>query len=141
MNVRSFRLSDYAVVKQLLADVFSQSCYNVTMDALGNQLSWDSEMVMVAEHRMSREVIGIIIGTIDNNNGYYYRIAVRADYRRQGVGKAMIESLKKRFLLREVNRIMVSVDVHNESIIPLYKSLGYTTNDFLPPNRLRIVAQ
>ena len=141
MIVRSFRLSDYSEVKQLLADVLSEQCYEDTMEALANQLSWDSETVMVAEQQHSHEVIGVIIGTIDNNNGYFYRIAVRNDHQRKGVGKAMIEALKKRFILRNVNKIMISVDVHNEAVIPLYQSLGYTANDFLPHKRLRIVGE
>lgn len=141
MIVRSFRLSDYAEVKQLLADVLSEQCYEDTIDAMANQLSWDSELVMVAEQHATNEVIGVIIGTIDNDNGYFYRVAVRRDQQRKGVGKAMIESLKKRFIMREVNKIMISVDVHNEPVIPLYQSLGYTAEDFLPHKSLRIVGQ
>src|SRR5690554_571300 len=123
MRVRTFRLSDYTGVTQLMSDVLSTSCYDATINALGKQLSWDSELVFVAEN--STGIVGVIIGTIDNNKGYYYRVAVNSEHQRMGIGKAMIQRLKKRFLFRKVKKILVSVDTYNESIIPLYESLGY----------------
>lgn len=135
MIVRSFRLSDYSEVTGLLAEVFSEECYRDTMEAFANQLSWDSELVMVAER--NNKVVGVIIGTIDvDNNGYYYRIAVARDHQRKGIGKAMIQALKKRFQQRKVRKIMVSLDPYNEPIVPLYESLGYPVSK----TKLRIVS-
>ena len=54
-------LSDYSEVTGLLAEVFSEECYRDTMEAFANQLSWDSELVMVAER--NNKVVGVIIGT------------------------------------------------------------------------------
>lgn len=139
MFVRSFRLSDYIEVKQLLSSVFSEECYEDTMEALAKQLSWDSELVLVAE--LDRRIVGMIIGTIDNDQGYYYRIAVARDFRGRGIGKTLIQAMKKRFQVRQVRRILVSVDAHNEPILPLYESLGYTSNDFCSHEQLKIVAE
>lgn len=139
MIVRSFRLSDYSEVSQLLGEVLSEQCYEDTMDAFAKQLSWDSELIMVAEKQ--GKVVGIIIGTIDGHNGYYYRIAVARHHQRQGIGKALIQALRKRFMIRKVRKIMVSVDEHNEPILPLYESLGYTPNDFLHDKKLKIVGE
>lgn len=136
MIVRSFRLSDYSEVTELLAEVLSEECYRETVEAFANQLSWDSELVMVAERQS--KVVGVIIGTIDvDNNGYYYRIAVARNHQRKGIGKAMIQALKKRFKQRKVMKIMVSLDHHNEPIVPLYESLGYPASH----NKLRIVGE
>lgn len=48
MHVRSFQLSDYRPVTQLLESVLTEECYEQTMEAFGRQLSWDSELVLVA---------------------------------------------------------------------------------------------
>lgn len=128
MMVRSFKLSDYAPITKLLREVLSDSCYEETMEAFGRQLSWDSELVMVAS--LDNHIAGVIIGTIDKNKGYYYRIAVAAEHQRKGIGRAMISSLKQRFTQRRVSKVMVTVDVHNEPILPLYESVGYNTGDF-----------
>ncbi|TYP70633.1 GNAT family N-acetyltransferase [Paenibacillus methanolicus] len=139
MHVRSFQLSDYRPVTQLLETVLSEECYELTMEAFARQLSWDSELVLVAAEE--DEIIGMIIGTIDNNRGYYYRIAVHPNYQRQGVGKKLIQSLRGRFEQRNVAKILITADEHNEPILSLYESLGYATTDFFRSfQKLSIVA-
>jgi ribosomal protein S18 acetylase RimI-like enzyme len=128
MHVRSFQLADTPSVTKLLQEVLTETCYEDTMEAFARQLSWDTELVLIAEE--DEQIVGIIIGTIDHNNGYYYRIAVAELYQRKGIGRAMIEAMKQRFLQRKVNKIMVTVDVHNEIMLPIYESAGYHSSDF-----------
>lgn len=128
MEVRSFQLSDYRPVTELLETVLSEECYELTMVSFARQLSWDSELVLVAS--VEDDIAGIIIGTIDNNKGYYYRIAVHPGYQRQGIGKLLISSLRQRFEQRNVAKILITADEHNEPILSLYESLGYVTTDF-----------
>ncbi|WP_308637777.1 GNAT family N-acetyltransferase [Paenibacillus silvisoli] len=139
MDVRSFQLADYRPVTELLETVLSEECYEQTMEAFGRQLSWDSELVRVAE--VDNEIAGIIIGTIDKGRGYYYRIAVHPNYQRRGLGKELIRSLRGKFEQRHVTKIMVTADEHNEPILSLYESLGYATTDFFRSfQKLSIVA-
>ncbi|CAH1218583.1 Acetyltransferase YpeA [Paenibacillus plantiphilus] len=139
MDVRTFQLSDYRPVTQLLETVLSEECYELTIEAFARQLSWDSELVLVAS--IEGEIVGMIIGTIDNNKGYYYRIAVLPEYQRQGIGKLLIRSLRQRFEQRNVQKIMITADEHNEPILKMYESLGYAATDFFRSfQKLSIVA-
>jgi ribosomal protein S18 acetylase RimI-like enzyme len=138
MKVRSFQLSDYVAVTQLLEKVLAESCYDDTMEAFARQLSWDSELVLIAEN--DKSIVGIIIGTIDNNKGYFYRVAVHTDYQRQGIGKTLIETMKQRFVKRNVSKIFVAGDIHNQPFLPVYESVGYKVTDFSRAGqRLRII--
>jgi ribosomal protein S18 acetylase RimI-like enzyme len=138
MLVRSFQLADYRPVTVLLEDVLTETCYEETMEAFARQLSWDSELVLVAEK--DEQIVGMIIGTIDNNKGYYYRIAVAKSHQGKGIGKALIAALRQRFEQRKVSKILVTVDVHNEVVLPVYESAGYRASDFSrTPHRLSIV--
>lgn len=128
MHVRSFQLSDYRSVTHLLEEVLSVECCELTMEAFGRQLSWDSDMVLVAQ--VGEEIAGIIIGTIDNNKGYYYRIAVSPNHQRKGIGKALIKALRTRFEQRNVTSILIAADIHNEPILSLYESLGFDARNF-----------
>ncbi|WP_042167315.1 GNAT family N-acetyltransferase [Paenibacillus gorillae] len=128
MNVRSFQLSDYRPLTALLEDVLTEECYEQTMEAFARQLSWDSELVLVAVEQS--EIVGMIIGTIDNNKGYYYRIAVLPSHQRRGIGKALIQSLRQRFEQRNVMKILITADEYNEPVLPLYEAMGYAANDF-----------
>jgi ribosomal protein S18 acetylase RimI-like enzyme len=139
MNVRSFQLSDYRPITALLEDVLTEECYEQTMEAFARQLSWDSDLVLVAVE--NSEIVGMIIGTIDNNKGYYYRIAVSPLYQRKGIGKTLIQALRQRFEQRRVTKILITADEHNEPVLPLYESMGYVANDFIRAyQKLSIVA-
>ncbi|MEX2461146.1 MAG: GNAT family N-acetyltransferase [Paenibacillaceae bacterium] len=139
MKLRAFQLSDYVTVTKLLEEVLPASCYDDTMEAFARQLSWDSELVLVAEKEQS--IVGIIIGTIDNNKGYFYRVAVHADHQRQGIEKKLIEMMKQRFVRRKVSKIFVAGDIHNKSFLPVYESVGYRATDFSRAGqRLRITS-
>lgn len=137
-QVRPFQLSDYISVTALLNDVLSEICYEETMAAFARQLSWDSELIMVAEE--NGDIVGVIVGTIDNQNGYYYRIAVQSQHQRRGIGQKLIEALRQKFLQRKVRRILVTVDAYNEVVIPVYEKAGYQASDFSrTTHRLQIV--
>lgn len=140
MLVRPFRLSDYAAITSLFSEVLSETCYKETMEAFAKQLALDSELVLVCT--FNKEIVGSIIGTIDQRNrGYYYRVAVAKQYQRRGIGKSLIAGLKQRFTQRKVSKILVTVDAHNEPILPVYEAVGYTDIDFSRSFRhLRIVS-
>ncbi|MGG1638081.1 GNAT family N-acetyltransferase [Paenibacillus sp. FSL K6-3182] len=139
MNVRSFQLSDYRSITALLEEVLTEECYEQTMEAFARQLSWDSDLVLVAVE--NSEIVGMIIGTIDNNKGYYYRIAVSPLHQRKGIGKTLIQALRQRFEQRRVTKILITADEHNEPVLPLYESMGYVANDFIRSfQKLSIVA-
>lgn len=128
MLVRPFQLSDYAAVEQIMVNSLSEECLEETKEAFARQLAWDSSLILVAENKGS--LAGFVIGTIDQNNGYYYRLAVDPSHRRQGIGKALIRSLKARFEERKVRRILVPVDPHNEPILPVFQALGFDMDSF-----------
>lgn len=128
MLVRSFQLSDYVKITELLELVLDGSTLRDTMVAFGRQLNWDSGLVLVAVE--DGEVLGVMIGTIHRNQGYYYRIAVHSDHQRRGIGKALIQSMKLRFQQRQIQRILVPVDDYNEQLLPVYEKAGCLQEDF-----------
>ena len=142
MNLRSFRLSDYMPVTELLEASLSEECCGKTLEALARQLSLDGELVVVAEAEegFSTTIVGIVIGTVDRDNGYYYRLAVHPDYRNQGVGRALVAKLEQKFQQRNVKNIMIAADEHAEVILPWFEQLGYGAQHVLRSlQKLRIV--
>lgn len=129
MQIRSFQLSDYRTVAELLEEVLSEECCEETMGAFARQLSWDSELVLVAESKGS--IVGVLIGTIDQQKGYVYRVAVKKNFRRQGVGRALVTNMNNRFRQRKVLKVLIAGDKHNELLRPFYDSLGLRPADFV----------
>ncbi|KGE19480.1 GNAT family N-acetyltransferase [Paenibacillus wynnii] len=138
MHVRSFQLSDVSPVTELLQTALSEECYTSTMEPFSRQLSWDSDLIVVAEEE--GEIVGALIGTIEQNHGCYFRIAVHPDYRRRGIGRSLVTAMENRFQARKVKGIFVAVDEHNAAALPLYEAMGYDENQiFKSVRKLSIV--
>ncbi|MBB6673282.1 GNAT family N-acetyltransferase [Cohnella nanjingensis] len=139
MQIRAFQLSDYRSVAELLEIALSEECCEETMSALSRQLSWDSELVLVAQREDA--IVGVMIGTIDQSKGYVYRIAVHPDNRRQGVGRSLVSAMNVRFRQRNVMKVLIAGDKHNEMLLPFYQSVGEQALDLVKLSRpLSIVA-
>jgi len=138
MQVRSFQLSDVSLVTELLQTALSEECFEDTMEPFSRQLSWDSDLIVVAEEQ--GEVVGALIGTIEQNHGCYFRIAVHPDYTRRGIGRSLVTAMENRFQARKVSGIFVAVDEHNAAALPLYEAMGYDENQiFKSVRKLSIV--
>jgi len=129
MNVRSIQLADYRCIEALFEEVLSEEVCEQTLVAFGRQLGWDSDLVIVAE--ADNQIVGVIIGTIDNNKGYYYRIIIAEEYQNKEIDKQLIAALKQRFDQKKVSKIYVTADEANEPIFPLFESLGFVATDFI----------
>ena len=122
MYIRSFQLSDSFRINDLLRSVLSEECCKETMTALTDQLSWESDLVLVAiEDDMP---VGVIIGTVKDGAGYIQRVVVHQDYQRMGCGRALIEALQERFARRRVTIMKAMADEHNAPAFPLYEATG-----------------
>ncbi|NWL89674.1 MULTISPECIES: GNAT family N-acetyltransferase [unclassified Paenibacillus] len=129
MRIRSFQLSDANQVMELLQVALSEDCCEDTKRAFARQLSWDSDLIVIAE--VDEEIVGVLIGTIDNNVGCIYRTVVHPDYRRQGIATGLVSGMEQRFKQRKVCKIVIAGDEHNKAIAPLYETLGYGASKFL----------
>lgn len=139
MHVRSIQLSDCNPVTELLQNALSEECFESTIEPFSRQLSWDSDLIVVAEEQ--GEIVGTLIGTIEKNHGCYFRIAVHPEYRRRGIGKSLVSAMENKFQSRKVSDIFVAVDEHNAAALPLYEALGYGENRlFKGIRKLSIVA-
>ncbi|HEY8528177.1 MAG TPA: GNAT family N-acetyltransferase [Paenibacillaceae bacterium] len=139
MLVRPFQLADYRSVEALLEAVLCGECFEETREALIRQLSMDSELVQVAEK--DGRLVGLLIGTMEGKQGFVYRICVHEDYRRQGVGGALIRAVNARFRSRNVREVMAVVDGHRRHIAPFFESFGLAPVDLAESSRqLAIVA-
>jgi ribosomal protein S18 acetylase RimI-like enzyme len=138
MLVRPFQLSDYRSVEALLEATLCGECFEETREALIRQLSMDSELVQVAE--VDDQLVGLLIGTMDGKQGFVYRICVHADFRRQGVGDALVKAVNARFRSRNVREVVAVVDGHRKHIAPFFESVGLAPVDLAESSRQLAIA-
>ncbi|MXV72744.1 GNAT family N-acetyltransferase [Candidatus Poribacteria bacterium] len=79
--------------------------------------------VLVAE--VNKQLVGSLIATFDGWRGNMYRIAVHPDYRRRGIGRALVAEGEKRLAKLGVKRITALVEEKYPWAIAFWSSVGY----------------
>ena len=82
-----------------------------------------SASVLVAE--MDCRIVGSLIATFDGWRGNMYRIAVHPDYRRRGVGRALVRAGERCLAERGVKRITALVEEKYPWATAFWSSVGY----------------
>jgi ribosomal protein S18 acetylase RimI-like enzyme len=94
-----------------------------TPEAVAALLGRDAGAAIVAEH--SGQLIGSVIAGWDGWRCHLYRLAVRPDWRRQGVGAALLGAAESRFRALGATRIDAMVLDSNELGQRLWRASGY----------------
>ena len=79
--------------------------------------------VLVAE--ANQRIVGSLIVTFDGWRGNMYRIAVHPDYRRRGIGRALVEEGEKCLTKQGGKRITALVEEKYPWAIAFWSSVGY----------------
>ena len=82
-----------------------------------------SASVLVAE--VDQRIVGSLIATFDGWRGNMYRIAVHPDYRRRGIGRALVKEGEKCLAKLGVKRITALAEEKYPWAIAFWSSVGY----------------
>jgi ribosomal protein S18 acetylase RimI-like enzyme len=87
-------------------------CFAHTKDAL-----------LVAE--LDGETVGAVIAAWDGWRGNIYRLAVRAEHRRQGLGRLLIEAGETRLRAKGARRVTALVAKDDPAAVGIWEAAGY----------------
>ena len=79
--------------------------------------------VLVAE--VDLRIVGSLITAFDGWRGNMYRIAVHPDYRRRGIGRALVKEGEKRLVGQGAKRITALVEDKYPWAVAFWSSVGY----------------
>lgn len=83
-----------------------------------------SELFLVAENE-NKDILGYIIGGINNNEGWILSLATKSEYRGHGIGTKLCKSLLN---LINIDSILLTVHPDNSGAIHIYEKLGFKTS-------------
>lgn len=79
----------------------------------------------------SDTVIGVILSGHDGRRGYIYHTVVANEYRRQGVGKLLVEAAVAALQQEGITRVCLNVMTTNDAGKKFWENMGWENKDFL----------
>lgn len=115
---------------QQLAAVFSlafDSQYSTSEEYLSTMLQNSSCVILgaVVESRIVGGLVAFIMTPIHGTKELYvYDIAVHPDFQKQGIGTALMETLKQEARAQGVGTIFVEAESEDEGAVAFYRAIG-----------------
>ena len=122
INIRRAEEKDAVAVAELQADCFS---HPATEDMLLREIQNDHYVLWIAEQ--DRAVIGAADFQFVLDEGYVGNIAVKESFRRQGIGRALLQKMVESAQSLSLVFLTLEVRASNAPAISLYASSGFET--------------
>ncbi|MBR4304690.1 MAG: GNAT family N-acetyltransferase [Clostridia bacterium] len=124
-------ISDYDSVYRLWLNTpgMGLNTTDESRDGIEKYLARNPNTVFVAE--AEGEIIGIIMAGHDGRRGYIYHTAVALKYRRQGVGKALVDAAMQALEKEGIHKVALVAFERNKTGNDFWESIGFTVRDDL----------
>ncbi len=124
VRLRTFTLEDYDAVRALWARAGPGIHLGTsdTREQVGKKLAHDPDLAVAAEQ--DGRIVGAVMGGYDGRRAMVYHLAVAPELRGQGLGRALMEELERRFRARGCVKYYLFVTGDNREAIGFYEHLG-----------------
>ncbi|MEZ5480302.1 MAG: GNAT family acetyltransferase [Thiolinea sp.] len=131
--IRNYRDSDRAALIQLWQQVFpNDPPHNEPGKVLAEKLAVD-DLIFVAEQ--DGQLCAACMAGYDGHRGWLYAVAVAAEYRRQGVGRQLIEQVLQTLAERGCGKVNLQIRADNTAVAAFYRELGFAVEERMSMGR------
>jgi ribosomal protein S18 acetylase RimI-like enzyme len=128
MHLRPYQDSDQQGVIALWSDALSDSApHNDPATAIRNKLAEERDLFFVAD--VDGAAVGTVMGGYDGHRGWIYSVAVKPQYRRRGIGAALIRRLEAALSQRGCLKVNLQIRAANDQVVAFYEKLGYVVEE------------
>ncbi len=131
MTIRAMTIDDYEEVYALWMSIrgFAMRSLDDSRDGVARFLKRnpDTSVVAVADGK----IVGSILCGYDGRRGCLYHVCVREDYRRQGIGKAMVVYCMKALEKEAISKVSLIAFTQNDIGNAFWKEIGWTKREDL----------
>jgi ribosomal protein S18 acetylase RimI-like enzyme len=145
ISIRPMRTADRLAVIKLDAAVFGQArtaYFERRLAALEHESNSDHQLIFLAAVSNDDEIIGFIMGTLTSGEfglphitGVIDSIAVHPRYRRQHIGRLLIETFLNRSAALGARAAYTLVQWDNWELLKVFHALGFSLPSTIPLER------
>lgn len=143
MEIRKMTINDYENVYNLWMSCKGMGLNNVddSREGIEKFLKRNPETCFVAMENDDKEnkAAGVIIIGNDGRRGYIYHTAVSPEYRKRGIGKALVEKGIEGLKKEGISKVALVVFERNETGNKFWKKLGFNRRTDLAYRNKEIV--
>ena len=125
--IRPCRPDECANVLELWKDAEATPSVTDSVKELIRLVQENGDLFLIAQYH--NRLVGTVIAGWDGWRGNIYRLAVLPEYRRQGIGKALIQEVERRLSVRGTQRVSILVEHEDALAVSFWDALsdmGYT---------------
>lgn len=128
-SIREMRIEDYDKVCNLWHSIhgFGIRSIDDSRDGIDVFIKRNPSTSVVAEHK--GEIVGTILCGNDGRYGYLYHVCVKEEFRKHGIGKAMVVEVMKALEREHISKIALIAFTTNDIGNTFWKQLGWTKRD------------
>lgn len=130
-NLRVMQIEDYENVYKLwmTIDGFGIRTIDDSKEGVARFLKRNPDTSVVAE--TDGKIVGAILCGHDGRRGCLYHVCVHKDYRKHGIGKAMVVFCMKALQAEEINKVSLIAFQSNEVGNKFWRRVGWTFREDL----------
>lgn len=76
-------------------------------------------------------IVGTILAGHDGRRGIFHHVSVMREYRKQGIGKMLVESAEEALRKEGINKVLLVAFTHNDSGNAFWEHMGFTVREDL----------
>lgn len=131
-NIRTMTIGDYDGLKSLWMTIHGFGIRSIDDSREGVERflkrNPDTSVVAVAENG---DIVGGILCGHDGRRGCLYHVCVREDYRRLGIGKAMVVHCMNALKEEKINKVSLIAFTKNDVGNAFWRTIGWTKREDL----------
>ena len=128
IEIRPYKRTDEQEVIELWRTVFPNApAHNDPGDDIRSKLKIQPELFYVAT--TDGHLVGTAMSGFDGHRGWVYYVAVHPDYRRRGIGSALMKKVETSLVDIGCPKLNLQIRVDNAEVQSFYESLGYLVED------------
>ena len=131
MRIREMKIDDYDDVYDLWINATGMGLNNIddSIQGIEKYLNRNPKSCFVAME--DNKIIGVIMSGHDGRRGFIYHTAVHINYRKQGVGRQLVESAMRALYMEGINKVALVVFSHNKTGNAFWEKMGFSSRDDL----------
>lgn len=128
VTIRPFQDHDAPAVVALWRAAFpSAPARNDPLAVIRQKREVQPDLFLVGE--AEGRIVATVIAGYDGHRGWVYHVAVAADARRHGYGRAMMAAAEERLRALGCPKLNLQVNRSNAEVVAFYEALGYVVED------------